>query len=269
MRIRGVAVPFAIVGVLVILGGATAALIEAREQATSTSPPEAAVSCNESRPDVGRPLNHSERSAAYIGHSEQDIAWKGTVDTGELEAETARSLSWADHHIDKNAADAAGNGALVNGEPKAATLRQLAQHGEEARPTARGSEGDCTPESLSSAARTATPQVSPVPEKAQLKYPKLGARLNDLVVRVERGETSAEEAAEGAAVQREGSVAVTVYVSGNVARVGRFLEDNGGDPRNVGEDYIEAYVPVTLLGELSEQPGVLRVREVIPPLENQ
>ena len=44
-----------------------------------------------------------------------------------------------------------------------------------------------------------------------------------------------------------------------------FLEDNGGDPRNVGEDYIEAYVPVTLLGELSEQPGVTRVQEIIPP----
>ena len=32
-----------------------------------------------------------------------------------------------------------------------------------------------------------------------------------------------------------------------------------------GEDYIEAYVPVTLLGQLSEQPGVTRVREIVPP----
>ena len=44
-----------------------------------------------------------------------------------------------------------------------------------------------------------------------------------------------------------------------------FLEDNGGSPRNVGEDYIEAYVPVTLLGQTSEQPGVIRVREITPP----
>ena len=44
-----------------------------------------------------------------------------------------------------------------------------------------------------------------------------------------------------------------------------FLEENGGDLRNVGEDYIEAYVPVMLLGPASEQPGVLRVREIIPP----
>ena len=33
----------------------------------------------------------------------------------------------------------------------------------------------------------------------------------------------------------------------------------------MGEDYIEAYVPVSLLGLVSEQPGVLRVREIIPP----
>ena len=44
-----------------------------------------------------------------------------------------------------------------------------------------------------------------------------------------------------------------------------FLGENGGDPRNVGEDYIEAYVPVTLLGTASEQPDVLRVREIILP----
>ncbi len=62
-------------------------------------------------------------------------------------------------------------------------------------------------------------------------------------------------------------MAVTIYLSGNVAEVVSFLEDNGGDPRNVGEDYIEAYVPVTLLGPVSEQTGVIRVREIVPPQE--
>ena len=58
---------------------------------------------------------------------------------------------------------------------------------------------------------------------------------------------------------------MTIHLSGNVDDVVTYLEDNGGDPRNVGEDYIEAYVPVTLLGLLSEQPGVIRVREIVPP----
>ena len=105
----------------------------------------------------------------------------------------------------------------------------------------------------------------PVPEKPELAYPNLGSSLNELIIMVEEGEASAKEATEDAPVHQEKSVAVTIYLSGNVGDVVKFLEDNGGSPRNVGEDYIEAYAPVTLLGQLSEQPGVLRVREIVPP----
>ena len=104
-----------------------------------------------------------------------------------------------------------------------------------------------------------------IPEKAELKYPNLGSTLDQMAAMVEEGELSARAAAEDAPVGQEESVAVTIYLSGNVDEVVRFLEDNGGSPRNVGEDYIEAYVPVTLLGQTSEQPGVIRVREIIPP----
>ena len=76
--------------------------------------------------------------------------------------------------------------------------------------------------------RTPTTKSHPFPEKAQLKYPRLGSRLNNLVVRVEEGETSAQEAADSAPMRREGSVAVTVHLSGNVADMVGFLEDNGG-----------------------------------------
>ena len=105
----------------------------------------------------------------------------------------------------------------------------------------------------------------PVPEKPELAYPNLGSTLDQLVTMVEKGEASAKQAAEDAPVHQEESVAVTIYLSENVADVVKFLEDNGASPRNVGEDYIEAYVPVSLLGQLSEQPGVIRVREIIPP----
>ena len=108
-------------------------------------------------------------------------------------------------------------------------------------------------------------QAPPIPEKAELKYPNLGSHLDQLVTSVEDGETTAGDAAAGASMHREESVAVTIYLSGNVDDVVQFLEDFGGDPRNVGEDYIEAYVPVSLLGPVSEQRGVLRVREIMPP----
>ena len=104
-----------------------------------------------------------------------------------------------------------------------------------------------------------------IPEKAELKYPNLGSMLNQLAAWVEEGEATAEDAAGDAPVHRAESVAVTIYLSGNVDAVVRFLEDFGGSPRNVGEDYIEAYVPVSLLGPVSEQTGVIRVREIVPP----
>ena len=108
-------------------------------------------------------------------------------------------------------------------------------------------------------------QAPPIPDKTELKYPNLGSHLDQLVASFEDGETTAEDAAAGASMHGEESVAVTIYLSGGVDDVVQFLEDFGGDPRNLGEDYIEAYVPVSLLGPVSEQPGVLRVREIIPP----
>ena len=112
-------------------------------------------------------------------------------------------------------------------------------------------------------------QALPIPDKGELKYPNLGSRLDELVASVEAGQTTAQEAAEEAAVHSGALVAVTIYLSGGADEVVAFLEENGGDPRNVGEDYVEAYVPVTLLGPVSEQPGVLRVREIVPPERGQ
>ena len=108
-------------------------------------------------------------------------------------------------------------------------------------------------------------QELPIPDKGELKYPGLGSRLDGLVAKVEAGRATAQEAAADTPVHSGESVAVTIYLSGSVDEVVAFLEENGGDPRNVGEDYIEAYVPVPLLGPVSERPGVIRVREIVPP----
>ena len=104
-----------------------------------------------------------------------------------------------------------------------------------------------------------------LPEKRELKHPNLGSNLAQLVASVEKGETSTKEAAKDSPGHRDPLVEVTIHLSGDVDDVVKFLEDNGGSPRNVGEDYIEAYVPPSLLGQVSEQPGVIRVREIAPP----
>ena len=86
-----------------------------------------------------------------------------------------------------------------------------------------------------------------------------------MVASVEDGRATPQDATEDAFIYRGESVAVTIHLTGDVDEVVMFLQDNGGDPRNVGEDYIEGYVPVTLLGPVSEQPGVILVREIVPP----
>ena len=112
-------------------------------------------------------------------------------------------------------------------------------------------------------------QAPPIPNKTALNYPNLGSHLDQLVTSVEEGQATSKDAAGETPVHSGESVAVTIYLTGNVDAVVNFLEDYGGDPRNVGEDYIETYVPVTLLGPVSEQPGVIRVREIVPPLPAQ
>ena len=140
----------------------------------------------------------------------------------------------------------------------------------ESIPRSGGNGGDDKAASIPRSGGTGGDDQAPaIPDKGELKYPNLGSRLDDLVASVEAGQTTAQEAAEEAAVYSGASVAVTIYLSGSVDGVVAFLEENGGDPRNVGEDYVEAYVPVTLLGPVSEQPGVIRVREIVPPEQGQ
>lgn len=109
--------------------------------------------------------------------------------------------------------------------------------------------------------------------KPDIEYPNLGYDLDQKVSQQESGnsESMSEGGNDADATDTEAlasdtrtTIPVIIHLTGNVDGVVAFLEDNGGDPRNIGDDYIEAYVPVSLLGELSEQTGVFRVREMIP-----
>ncbi len=107
------------------------------------------------------------------------------------------------------------------------------------------------------------PELPPQPD---IEYPNLGYALDQKVAQQQQDDSSgARSAGESDFVSDTTSpIPVVIHLSENVDGVVAFLEENGGDPRNTGDDYIEAYVPVSLLGELSEQPGVFRVRELIP-----
>ena len=100
------------------------------------------------------------------------------------------------------------------------------------------------------------------------KKPPLGnldSMLSRLVERVEQGISTANAAAASAPISRGESIAVTFYTQADAATLADFLRANGGDPRNIGDGYVEAYVPVNLLVRASEQLGVTRVSAIVPP----
>ena len=98
------------------------------------------------------------------------------------------------------------------------------------------------------------------------KYPNMDSNLNRIVEQVQTGQFTAQAAAANAPLHREESVAVTLYITEGYAETVRdFLSANGASPRNIGVDYIEAYIPVSLLAEASTQEGVISIRTIIPP----
>ncbi len=98
------------------------------------------------------------------------------------------------------------------------------------------------------------------------KYPNMDSNLNQIVEQVQTGQFSAQVAAASAPIHDEQSVAVTLYITeGYTQDVWDWLEENGASPRNIGTDYIEAYIPVSLLPDASQQEGVISVRTIIPP----
>ena len=96
-------------------------------------------------------------------------------------------------------------------------------------------------------------------------YPNMDSNLNRILQQIETGRFTAQAAAASVPIHREESVAVTLYITEAYAdAIAAWLTDNGADPRNIGVDYIEAYVQVSLLAEASQQEGVISVRTIIP-----
>ena len=110
-----------------------------------------------------------------------------------------------------------------------------------------------------------TPDFPPSPPKRTPPLGNLDSMLSQLASSVQGGYSTAHDAASQAPMHANDSVAVTFYLNGDTAPLLAFLRANGGDPRNIGDDYVEAYVPVALLAEASEQPNVVRVQAIAPP----
>ena len=133
---------------------------------------------------------------------------------------------------------------------------------------ASGTSGAGGTSGASGASETAEPQL-PLWLKGVHPYPRLGtgSKLGDVVYRYEQGEITAAEAAAEMGVSGGTSVDVDVEIEDpdNAEAIATWLRDNGAslglvikDDRG-GTNYITGSVPLSILGELSNRPGVLVV----------
>ena len=111
----------------------------------------------------------------------------------------------------------------------------------------------------------------PNPAKQPHRYPNLDQTLQDLVDDYEFSQSISisvgdpdpqpgperEDAAVAVSFQLEADADADALVS--------WLGQRGVAVRNSGEDFVEASLPLSILGPASEQPGVLRVDSLIPP----
>ncbi len=125
-------------------------------------------------------------------------------------------------------------------------------------------------------APTPPPEIEPRNEQVPLlagkisppRYDGMAYTLNKLVMQYEAGALTARAAADTAPVHHEDSVAVTFHIEPDyVQDVFDYLRAHDVPAREPLEDerFIEAEVPVSLLAEASQQPGVIVVKPIMPP----
>ena len=118
-----------------------------------------------------------------------------------------------------------------------------------------------------------SPKIS---EVVPPKYPNLDSQLREQAEAFEAGLHSDEDTGRAPEdtlpieAQKDPGIGlppvdVTIYVTGDVNAVAKFLTSSGASVRNIGNTYLEASVPVALLGEVSRRPGVIRVESIAGP----
>ena len=113
--------------------------------------------------------------------------------------------------------------------------------------------------------------------KTPPRYPGLDSGLNRIVAQFEGASagivdittlrSAASQAAEQAPIYRDDAVFVTLYIrDGYEDSLTKWLDDNGAKVITSGYDFIEAYIPVSVLAKASVQEGVETIRTEYPPM---
>ena len=128
-------------------------------------------------------------------------------------------------------------------------------------PPAQQEGGDSAGES-GGVAPTEMPPPPPIPT---LTYPNIRYDLHFEVVEFEEAQKSARGASgQSDAAPEDSVVYVEIFLSANTAEVADWMRSKGVSPLYAADGYIDAEVPLSLLGELSQQDGVRGISRPAP-----
>ena len=109
-----------------------------------------------------------------------------------------------------------------------------------------------------------TQEVStPAPEQPQPS--QIDSALNQLLSRIDSGAITEAEAAEQTPLHRDGTVAVTIGLSGDPRETLDLLQSHDISPRHATAHYIEVFVPPLLLREIAEISDTAAISLIVPP----
>ena len=111
----------------------------------------------------------------------------------------------------------------------------------------------------------------PPPTVPTPSYPKIKYGLQYEVVDFEEAQAAASgPSGQSDSAPEDTAVYVVIYLSGNKAEVAAWLRSKGVTPAHADDPYavnLEAEVPLSLLGELSQQDGVTDIERPLPSAE--
>ena len=109
------------------------------------------------------------------------------------------------------------------------------------------------------------PPTLPTPSYPKIKHSQL---QYDVVAFEEAQDAASGPSGQSDTAPADTSVLVEIYLSGNKAEVAAWLRGKGITPGGADYPYtvnLHAEVPLSLLGELSQQDGVIEIEQIAPP----
>ena len=129
-----------------------------------------------------------------------------------------------------------------------------------------------TETSTPAAIPTLTPEATAVPnqgistpEPQQPQPAQIDSALNQLLSRIDSGAITEAEATEQTPLHRDGTVAVTIGLSGDPRETLDLLQSHGISPRHATAHYIEVFVPPLLLREIANLSDTAAISLIVPP----